>query len=72
MDINNLVKMLIGNPQQIISKTLGNTPMSNNLSNMIVNRDENGLEQMARNLAKEKGADADKIYSEVKSKLGLN
>lgn len=71
MDVNNLAKMIIGNPQQMISRMLGNNVMSNNLSNMIVNKDYNGLENFARNMAKEKGVDADKMYNEYANKLKM-
>lgn len=69
MDVNNLAKLLIGNPQQAISRMLGNNEMSNNLSNMIVNKDCNGLENFARNMAKEKGVDVDKMYNEYANRL---
>lgn len=73
MNINpmQLLQMLNTNPQQFIRKTLGNNPMVNNLVNLIGDKDEKGLEQMARNLAKEKGLDADKLYNTYKQKLGM-
>ena len=66
-----LVGMLMNNPKQFVSKALGNNPMSGNLVNLIGNGDEKGIEQMARNLAKEKGKDADQLYNEIKSRLGM-
>lgn len=73
MNINpmQLLQMLNTNPQQFIKKALGNNPMANNLVNLIGNKDEKGLEEMARNLAKEKGVDADKLYNTYKQKLGM-
>lgn len=58
-------------PQQVINKIFGDNPMGNNLMNMINNKDTKGIEQMARNLAKEKGMDADKVYQQIKSQLGV-
>lgn len=67
----NIMKMLMSNPQQIISKALGNNPMAGNLINLVNNKDSKGIEQMARNLAKEKGLDADKVYNQIKSQFNL-
>lgn len=67
----NILQLLNSNPQQIINKMLGNNPMAKNLLNMMKNNDAKGIEEMARNLAKEKGQDADKLYDEIKSKFGM-
>jgi hypothetical protein len=67
----NIFQMLMQNPQQIINKALGNNPMAGNLVNLVNNKDSKGIEQMARNLAKEKGVDADKMYQQIKNQLGL-
>lgn len=66
-----LLQALNSNPQQVVKQILGNNPMANNLVNLIGNRDTKGLEQMARNLANEKGVDADKLYNTYKQKLGM-
>ena len=66
-----LMQILNTNPQQFVKQALGNNPMANNLLNMIGNKDTKGLEQMARNMAKEKGLDADKLYNTYKEKLGV-
>ena len=66
-----LLQALNTNPQQFIKKALGNNPMAGNLVNMISNKDGKGLEQMARNMAKEKGLDADEMFRTYKQKLGL-
>lgn len=71
MEVGDLAKLIIGNPQQMISKMLGNNEISNNLSNMIVNKDYNGIENFARNMAKSKGQDADKMYNEYANKLRM-
>lgn len=67
----NIFQLLNSNPQQIINKMLGNNPMAKNLLSMMKNNDAKGIEEMARNLAKEKGQDADKLYDEIKSKFGM-
>ena len=66
-----MIVMLMGNPQQVINKALGNNPMGKNLINLVNNKDEKGIEQMARNLAKEKGQDPDKLFNDIKSRLGM-
>jgi len=66
-----LVQLLNTNPQQFVRQALGNNPMAGNLINLIGNKDSKGLEQMARNMAKEKGIDADKLFNTYKEKLGM-
>lgn len=66
-----MLQMLNQNPQQLVKQILGNNPMAGNLINLIGNKDSSGIEQMARNLAKEKGLDADKMYNDFKSRLGM-
>lgn len=66
-----MIGMLMGNPQQFINRALGNNPMGKNLINLVNSKDAKGIEQMARNLAKEKGQDPDKLYNEIKSRLGM-
>ena len=67
----NIFQMLMQNPQQTIQKSLGNNPMAGNLVNMINNKDQKGIEQMARNLAKEKGIDPDKMFNQIKSRFNM-
>lgn len=71
MNKPNLIQMIMQGPQQVINKVLGNNPMAGNLLSMINKRDASGIEQMARNLAKERGQDADKLFNEVKNKFGI-
>lgn len=71
MNLLNLFQLLSQSPQQIISRALGNNPMVGNLMQMVNNNDQKGIEQMARNLAKEKGQDPDKMFNDIKSKLGM-
>lgn len=60
-----------GNPQEIVMNMLrqnatdGN-PMAQNLLQMVNNRDIQGIENMARNVAKERGVDYDKEFNNFK------
>lgn len=67
----NPLQLLLQSPQQMINKMFGDNPMGNNLMNMINNKDSKGIEQMARNLAKEKGKDADKLFDQFKKQFGM-
>ena len=65
----NPMQMLQGmrNPQQFLQQMMGDrqmmsNPIINNALGMAQNGDSNGIEQMARNLCKEKGIDADKAF----------
>lgn len=63
-----------GNPQAIVMQMLnsqGNNPFANNLMQMAKNHDINGLEQIARNMAKEKGTDFDTEYNKFRNMLGM-
>ena len=68
----NILKLLSANPQQVIGQMLGSNPVASNLIGMVNNKDQKGIEQMARNLAKERGVDADKLYNQIKSQFGMN
>ena len=74
----NPMQMLQGmrNPQQFLQQMMGNrqmmsNPIIKNALGMAQNGDSNGIEQMARNLCKEKGIDADKAFESIKSQLGM-
>ena len=63
------------NPQQFLQQMMGNNsvmsnPMARNAIQMAQNGDSNGIEQMARNLCKEKGIDADDVFNQIKSIFG--
>lgn len=60
-----MFKVLLGKqtPQQAIVNIMGNNnPMINNMLEMAKNGDKNGVENIARNLCKEKGIDFDKEF----------
>ena len=73
----NPMQMLQGirNPQQFLQQMMGNSivmknPMARNAMQMAQNGDSKGIEQMARNLCKEKGIDADDVFNQIKSIFG--
>lgn len=62
------------NPQQFIQQIIGNNqimgnPMAKNVIDMAQNGNMQGIEQMARNLCKEKGLDADQVMQQIKSRF---
>ncbi len=73
MNPMNLMQMFRGgNPQQFIQQIMGNNqimsnPMAKNVIDMAQNGNMQGIEQMARNLCKEKGLDADQVMQQIKS-----
>lgn len=67
----NILQALMQSPQQIINKAFGNNPMGSNLINLVNNKDAKGIEQMARNLAKEKGKDPDQLFDQFKNQFGM-
>lgn len=76
MNILQLIGMMkSGNPQQVImnfmQQNAGNNPILNNVMNMVKNGDQQGVEQLARNLMKEKGIDADQALNQLKGQIGM-
>ena len=74
----NPMQMLQGrrNPQQLLQHMKENSsvmknPIARNAMQMAQKGDSKGIEQMARNLCKEKGIDADKAFESLKSQLGM-
>ncbi|MDY5881809.1 MAG: hypothetical protein SPJ65_00560 [Roseburia sp.] len=72
----NPMQMLQGmrNPQQFLQQMMGNSivmknPIARNAVQMAQKGDSNGIEQMARNLCKEKGIDFDKSFSDFKNQF---
>ena len=64
------------NPMQIIVNRLtqnfgNNNPMMNNVIGMAQKNDVKGLEEFARNLAKEKGVNIDEYYKQAMDMLGV-
>lgn len=72
----NIFQMMKAGPQQFIQQMMGNNqimnnPMVKNAVGMAQNGDLQGVEQMARNLCKEKGIDFDKAFSDFKNQFPL-
>ena len=70
------MQMLQGmrNPQQFLQQMMGNSivmknPIARNAMQMAQKGDSKGIEQMARNLCKEKGIDFDKSFSDFKNQF---
>lgn len=64
------------NPQQILMQMMNNSriannPMARNLVNMARSGNTQGIEQIGRNMAKERGIDFDKAFSEFRSQFGM-
>lgn len=66
----------IKNPKQFLQQIMGNNqmmqnPMIKNTVQMAQNGDAKGIEQLARNLCKEKGINADDMFNQMKNKFGM-
>lgn len=69
MDFMKMVKN--GNPQEMVMSMLKQTaqtgnPMATNLINLINSGDMQGVERLARNVARERGIDFDKEFNSFK------
>ena len=64
----NPMQMIINRLQQQIG---GNNPLANNVIGMAQRNDVNGLEQFARNIAKEKGVDVEQYYNQALRMFGM-
>lgn len=72
--LNIFQMMKNGNPQQFLQQMIGNNqimrnPLMKNTIEMAQKGDMQGIEQMARNLCKEKGLNADDVINQIKSKF---
>ncbi len=72
--LNIFQMMKNGNPQQFLQQMMGNNqimrnPLMKNTIEMAQKGDMQGIEQMARNLCKEKGLNADDVMNQIKSKF---
>jgi len=72
-----LIQMLRngGNPQAILMNVMkqntGNNPVLNNAMQMAEKNDYKGIEQLARNLGREKGVQVDDLFNQIKGQLGM-
>ena len=60
-----------GNPQQIFQQMMGNNPIMKNAFDMAQKGDSKGVEELARNLCREKGINPDEAIMKVKQQLGM-
>lgn len=72
--LNIFQMMKNGNPQQFLQQMMGNNqimsnPLMKNTIEMAQKGDMQGIEQMARNLCKEKGLNADDVMNQIQSKF---
>lgn len=77
MNPMNIFQMMRGkNPQQFLQQMMGNNqimsnPLMKNTIEMAQRGDMQGIEQMARNLCREKGLNPDDMMNQLKSKLNM-
>lgn len=75
MNIMNVFQMInSGNPKQIVMRMMNdpqisNNPMVKNMFEMAKNGNLKGIEEMGRNIAKERGVDFDKAFSDFKNQF---
>ena len=76
--MKNLLQLFSGikNPHQFLQSMMNNSqvmgnPMAKNAIDMMQNGDVKGVEQMARNLCREKGVNPDEIMQQMKDKFGM-
>lgn len=71
-----LMQLMRGGPQQFLQQMMSNNqvmsnPMAKNAIGMAQQGDMKGIEQLARNLCKEKGLNADDIFNQFKRNIGV-
>lgn len=77
MNPMNIFQMMRGkSPQQFLQQMMGNNqimsnPLMKNTLEMAQKGDMQGIEQMARNLCREKGLNPDDMMNQLKSKLNM-
>ena len=77
MNTMNIIQLMrTVNPQQFLQQVMNNSqmmqnPMIKNTVQMAQNGDTKGIEQLARNLCKEKGINADDMFNQIKNKFGM-
>ena len=72
-----LIQMMrSGNPQQLLQRMMGNSqimsnPIMKNALGMVQSGNMKGVEELARNLCKEKGLNADDVMKQLKNNFGM-
>lgn len=73
----NILQMLNGstNPQKTLANIMrnqaGNNPVLNNALQMMEKGDNAGLENLARNLCKERNINPDEAFNQIKGQFGM-
>lgn len=72
----NIFQMMKAGPQQFVQQIMGNNqvmsnPMIKNAIGMAQSGNSKGIEQMARNLCKEKGINPDDVMKQIRSNFGI-
>ena len=75
MNMMQLMQMMkTGNPQQVLMSTLqqsNNNPILNNVLTLAQKGDMKGIEELARNLAKERGVSVEDTMTQIKQQFGI-
>lgn len=75
MNMMQLMQMMkTGNPQQVLMNTLqqsNNNPILNNVLTLAQKGDTKGIEELARNLAKERGVSVEDTMAQIKQQFGV-
>lgn len=71
-----MIMQAMRNPQAFMQQAMNNSqlmknPIFKNTVDMMQKGDNKGLEEMARNLCKEKGVNPDDALKQIKSKFGM-
>ena len=72
----NIFQMMKAGPQQLIQQMMGNNqimsnPIIKNALGMAQSGNSKGIEQMARNLCKEKGINPDDVMKQIRGSFGI-
>ena len=72
----NIFQMMKAGPQQLIQQMIGNNqimsnPIIKNALGMAQSGNSKGIEQMARNLCKEKGINPDDVMKRIRGNFGI-
>ena len=71
-----IIQMMKSGPQQFIQQMMGNNqimsnPIIKNALGMVQSGNMKGVEELARNLCKEKGLNADDVMKQLKNNFGM-
>lgn len=70
------IMQMINNPKNFAKQMFNNSqamqnPILKNAVGLVDKGDTKGLEQLARNLCKEKGINADEMFNQMKNQMGM-